>query len=254
MLNLLERKVCGALVWLLAALGFWLLPFWKLAAKSSVPIFLPSRWRLQMASAAVFIHHNTSWSQAITLMRDGPSSEWMPIPSAEITPLQIAGYRYRWDRLVWDVRKKKLSALWPRAAGYVAMRWCEAYPERGKATEFRVVRVLRRCTDPAVIHPAGHWEVSGLEGVATADLTELSYCKLKNGVWVSAGKWKAPQVTIPQVVKTETKSNNGSLIVRRRPVGKEGVPSGSPSLLPLIRPAPKNAAYKKEADLPESAP
>ncbi len=253
-MTLSEAKTGGAALWLVAAISFWLLPFVSVAANKFVPGFFPSRWRLQMASAAVFTHHNTSWSQEVTLIRDGPKSGWMAIPSSEITPLQIAGYRYRWDRLVWDVRKKKLSAFWPRAAGYAAKRWSEAYPERGKATEFRVVRVLRRCTDPAMIHPAGHWEVNGMEGVATADLTELSYCILKNEIWVSAGKWKALQVTIPQVVKNETKSDKSSPIIRRRPVGKVGVPLGSPSLLPLIRPPPKNAADKKEAVLPKSAP
>ncbi len=240
MMTLSEAKTGGAALWLVAAISFWLLPFVSVAAKKSAPAFFPSRWRLQMASAAVFTHHNTSWSGLMTMMRHGPNSEWVQIPTSELTPLQIAGYRYRWDRLVWDMTRKKVVSFWPRAADHAAQKWRELNPQFPAATEVRIVKILRRYTDPAVILPVGHWELPPLETVAAGDRIELAYCKLQNGVWVNAGKWRAPTASKPSSAETAPGNSASNAPVRRRTNGAVG-PSGSPSLLPLIRPSAKGA-------------
>jgi hypothetical protein len=176
--------------WLTICVLLWLVPFSLVASRMSKCAFLPHRWRLQMTSAAVFTHHNIVWSRPVTLVRRQGNTSWSELPSAQVTAMPIAGYRYRWDRMVWEMGREKVNSFWMRAADQVEDVHQAQHGEDSSFTEVRFVKGLRRHTDPGVNTPEGHWKLPPFHLLPGKDVAEVGYCQKRDGAWVYAGKWK----------------------------------------------------------------
>lgn len=220
----------NATFWAICGLALWVVPFTGVSVRHhTFSVYLPQRWRFQMTTGALFIHRNTAWSQAKTLIRVGTDPNWVEVPSPEITPLQIAGQRYRWDRAIWDKKMKKVPSFWPRSAEFVAQRWAEQHPDRPFVSEVRLVRILKRSTDSEVKHPTSRWSLPSFDAVPLSSRTEISYCKLLDGKWVNVGVWKEPLTSSP--LASGQGGHNSAGPVRR----KSSLGVGSSSVSPLLR-------------------
>lgn len=231
-------------------LFLWLIPFASVAVRRpSLVAHLPLRWRFQMTSGALFIHRNTAWSQPKTLVRMGADAAWIEVPSSEITPLQIAGQRHRWDRAVWDKKMKKVPTFWARSAAFVAHQWAELHPDSPAVSEVRVGRVLKRSTEPDVMHPSGRWSLPSWDAMPLSSRTEISYCKLLDGKWVNVGVWKEALTRSP-LASGQSKSDSAGP-VRRKSSPSVGSSSVSPLLKARVRPPElKTQAITKDAAEP----
>lgn len=181
-----------------------------------------------MTSAAVFTHHNTVWSQPVTLVRSGPAAGWKEIEHRQLTPLPIAGYRHRWDRMVWEADRRKVTAFWPHAAEFAAGRWQAEQPEAAAITEVRFVKVLRRASDPATAKPAGHWQLPPVAVLPAKDVVELAWCRKTDTGWARVGKWKKP------AADTQAKPAQPELLPLGRPLLRRDTAT-PPAVAPLQR-------------------
>lgn len=152
----------AALCWLAGAVSIWLVPLALIAGKLHTPHWLPHRYRLQASCAALFTHRNTSWGKPLYAVRLAGGAGWMEVEGRLISPLEIAGYRTRPDRLAFEVSKKKLDGMWPRFAEHVARVMAREFSGIAPMEEVKVFKALVKHTQPEMMEPAGRWKVPPL--------------------------------------------------------------------------------------------
>jgi hypothetical protein len=186
--------------------GFWaalalslLVAFAVVSSKTGRLRFVDGRLGLQLSSAAVFTHYNRVWSQPVTLVKVGGSTAWVEVTHSDLTPLGIAGYRQRWDRLIWEAdRKRAPENLWVRAAAFTADRWAQAHPAGEPVAEVRLVKVLRRAGDPAMDVPQGRWDLPPVASLPAKDVVELALCRRVDEQWVLAPKKRSEPAEVDE--------------------------------------------------------
>jgi hypothetical protein len=62
----------------------------------------------------------------------------MEVEGRVISPLEIAGYRTRPDRLAFEVSKKKADMIWPRFAAHLAKVMAREFPGIAPVEEVKV--------------------------------------------------------------------------------------------------------------------
>lgn len=193
------------LVWLGLVVLSWLTVLTLVASKISSLKVLNHRYRLQASCAALFTHHNTTWGKPLYAVRLAGGAGWMEVEGRLISPLEIAGYRTRPDRLAFEVSKKKLDVIWPRFAAHVAKVMAREFPGIAPVEEVKVFKALVKHTQPEMMVPAGRWKVPPLFALPTKQRPELAHCRLEAGRWVVVkrdGKVK-PSVSPPKPGEVE---------------------------------------------------
>lgn len=171
-------------VWLGAVVICWLVPLLLISSKLKSVAWLPHRFRLQGSCAALFTHRNTTWGQPLYAVRLSGGKEWMEVEGRVISPLEIAGYRTRPDRLAFEVSKKKADMVWPRFAAHLAKVMAREFPGIAPVEEVKVFKALVKHTQPEMSEPAGRWKVPPLFALPSKQRPELAHCRLEAGRWV----------------------------------------------------------------------
>lgn|GEM_PF-6738516 len=170
-------------VWAALALAL-LIAFAVVSSKTGRLRLGDGRLGLQLSSAAVFTHYNRIWSQPVTLVKVDGAADWIEVSHSDLTPLGIAGYRQRWDRMIWESdRKRAPTSFWSRAADFVAERWAAGHPKETPLAEVRFVKVLRRAGDPTMDVPEGRWQLPPVAALSAKDVVELALCRRVEGQW-----------------------------------------------------------------------
>ena len=108
----------------------------------------------------------------------------MEVEGRVISPLEIAGYRMRPDRLAFEVSKKKADMVWPRFAAHLAKVMAREFPGIAPVEEVKVFKALVKHTQPEMMQPAGRWKVPPLFSLPLKQRPELAHCRLEAGRWV----------------------------------------------------------------------
>ena len=124
----------------------------------------------------------------------------MEVEGRVISPLEIAGYRTRPDRLAFEVAKKKADMVWPRFAGYVTEVMAREFPGIAPVEEVKVFKALVKHTQPEMMKPAGRWKVPPLFALPSKQRPELAHCRLEAGRWgvVKRNSQSKPAVAPPK--------------------------------------------------------
>lgn len=244
--------------WLVAVIIVWLIPLGFIAGKLHTPSQLPHRYRLQASCAALFTHRNTSWGKPLYAVRLAGGAGWMEVDGRLISPLEIAGYRTRPDRLAFEVSKKKLDGIWPRFAEHVARVMAREFPGIAPVEEVKVFKALVKHSQPEMMEPAGRWKIPPLFALPSKQRPELAHCRLEAGKWVTvkAGSRGKPGDAPPNP------SEVNPLPTRRLARAESGeVPSGGapgrqlagPVVRTEVVPAPPSARVRPQPTRPTGA-
>ena len=171
-------------IWATIALVVYLPLLASGAAKLRGVSWVPKRLAMQASCAALFTHRNTTWGQPLFAVRLSGGTEWMEVEGRVISPLEIAGYRTRPDRLAFEVSKKKAEMVWPRFAAHLAKVMAREFPGIAPVEEVKVFKALVKHTQPEMSEPAGRWKVPPLFALPSKQRPELAHCRLEAGLWV----------------------------------------------------------------------
>lgn len=154
----------------------------------------------------------------------------MEVDGRLISPLEIAGYRTRPDRLAFEVSNKKLDVIWPRFAAHVAKLMAREFPGIAPVEEVKVFKALVKHTQPEMMEPAGRWKVPPLFALPPKQRPELAHCRLEAGRWVTVKRESKGKPAVSPPKPGEVKVN--SLPTRRLAQGGSGTPSTTVSGVP----------------------
>lgn len=211
------------LSWLVVVCAIWLAPMFMVAGKLVALSWLPHRYRLQASCAALFTHHNMTWGKPLYAVRLAGGSGWMEVEGRLISPLEIAGYRTRPDRLAFEVSKKKLDGIWPRFAAHVALVMAREFPGIAPVEEVKIFKALVKHTQPEMMEPAGRWKVPPLFALPLKQRPELAHCRLEAGRWVTVKRESKGKPAVSPPKPGEVKVN--PLPTRRLAQSGSGTPS-----------------------------
>lgn len=179
---MIGQRAC--VVWSTLVIFVWLPILVFGAAKFGHISWMPKRLVMQASCAALFTHRNTTWGQTLYAVRLSGGTEWMEVEGRVISPLEIAGYRTRPDRLAFEVAKKKADIVWPWFAAYVAKVMAREFPGIKAVEEVKVYKAVVKHTQPEMSEPAGRWKVPPLFALPSKQRPELAHCRLEAGRWV----------------------------------------------------------------------
>ena len=131
----------------------------------------------------MFTHHNTTWGKPLYAVRLEGQSGWVEVDGRVISPLEIAGYRTRPDRLAFEADRKKARSIWPRFAGHVAAVFAREFPSLPPVEEVKVYKALVRHTQPEMLEPAGRWRVPPLYALPSKQRPLLAHCRREGAEW-----------------------------------------------------------------------
>ena len=182
--------------------------------------WMPKRLAMQTSCAALFTHRNTTWGQTLYAVRLSGGTEWMEVEGRVISPLEIAGYRTRPDRLAFEVSKKKADMIWPRFAAHLAKVMAREFPGIAPVEEVKVFKALVKHTQPEMMQPAGRWKVPPLFALPSKQRAELAHCRLEAGRWVVVKRDRKSTPAVAPSKPGDVKVN--PLPTRRLAEGKVG--------------------------------
>jgi hypothetical protein len=150
----------SAIVWLLLAIGLWLVPLFKTGAKFGPVKWLPRHVTYLHGCAGLFTMREASWGQVIYLVKRENASAWVEMDRDWVSPMPVAGYRQRLDRVFGEVRRKRIyPQIYSGMAAYVARRAGELAPELPKVTEVRFINTRWSTKDAYLNDPSGRWRL-----------------------------------------------------------------------------------------------
>jgi hypothetical protein len=174
-------------IWFVSVCLFGLIPFALVAAKLWTGTILGHQYRFQLNCAGVFTHHNRVWGQMATLIKRGEST-WEQVDQDILSPMPIAGYRVRWDRMTWEADRKKQSAFWQRSLGLVAEKMQSLSPDQPPITEVRVIKVLQRSTEREAVSPEGAWCVPPYAQLSKNQYVDVAHYLRRGDAWIPRPK------------------------------------------------------------------
>lgn len=220
-----------AVIWLLAACFCWLVPL--LASKRAVVFaWVPvPRWlQFETDCAALFTKREADWNQVVYRVWRAGGAGWEEAGRDLMSPMPVAGYRQRLDRLVATVQSKpKLrDQVWPRLASHLAAR---IEGDKGKGSPVSRIHLARTrwmCGTPEMVQAAGHWHVPPLSDLPPGvKVIHVMTCTVKNGKMVLVKPARKPALAA------------GSKLPPPQP------PNGTATLRPGAGPATKTATPQR---------
>ncbi|MCX6853860.1 MAG: hypothetical protein NTV80_03030 [Verrucomicrobia bacterium] len=159
----------------------WLVPLaWIGSTLGNLPFRVPRSLWQQYNAAALFTKRTATWSDRRIEIRTANSDQWRVLNMVEVSPMPLAGYRQRIDRILSDTRSKKIAeSLRQRMALWIAQRL-----KQQSGQEISGVRYQHRswqANTPELALPAGHWGDNGSVLPATTRVTLLGEYAIVNG-------------------------------------------------------------------------
>jgi hypothetical protein len=173
-----------ALIWTALSVLLWLIPVFAVGSRMGVVRFLPRHLTHQYACAALFTNIERSWTQAAYLVKVDGSSQWSEVDREVVSPMRIAGYRQRVDRIVTETRRvKDKDAMLDRLAAHVAASYARAFPDQKKVTEVKIIKTLWRTDEPVMTQPVGRWRLPPADALSGKRYSVLGTWKAEGDVW-----------------------------------------------------------------------
>ena len=222
--------------WLAACALGWLIPVFLSGSKTASVRFLPRHISYQYGCAALFTNIERSWTQAVYLVKAEGSGQWSEVPREVVSPMRIAGYRQRVDRIVTEIRRAPAKdAMMDRLAAHVAESYGEAFPDQPPVAEVRLLNTRWPTDDPVMTHPAGRWQLP-----PASSLTKKRYTVL--GTWRRQGeRWaRVPVDSNP----SKTILPDKSPLAARRAVSNRAMQEAAKGKQPPL-PALPNAPFSR---------
>lgn len=150
-------RECHAAVFGVAALVFWLAPFFVSGWTGRYWRWLPQDLSFQHTAAGLFTHRTPVWwDHHIEGERlDGTRFE---LPENVLFPTGAFGYRSKFDRIMNEsVRSRIVKQIRLRLAEHVFKRWAELGLEPKHLKAVRFVRSTWKAGTHEMANPPGHW-------------------------------------------------------------------------------------------------
>jgi hypothetical protein len=232
-LNSQQKSVMLSLIWVIAVILIWLGPLLLVGSQSVSWRQLPSNLRFQYGCAALFTRTVKSWSQAKYLVQLGDGAEWKEVPREWVSPMRVAGYRQRVDRIVPELnRSRSKTQMLDRLAAHVVDCVRLHEPAHPEVMGVRIINTQWPTDDPGMNRPQGKWQLPAFETLAPHQYKVL-------GTWTNTAsglvraKIEKPKADQPIPSSVSTRSQLSRQLMKAGQSGRASLPS--PASLPQPR-------------------
>jgi hypothetical protein len=186
-------------VWLLAITFLWLIPVLVAGSKTAKIKFLPKHISYQYSCAGLFTGREGAWAQACYLVKLKGRPNWIELSREIVSPMPVAGYRQRLDRLITETRKSKSKdKLYLRLSAHIAGRYKQMYPGETSVEEVKIVNSAWRTDDPEMIMPKGRWRLPSALGADRTHFKTIGCYQRSSDRWE---KHVPKQITSPPALR-----------------------------------------------------
>jgi hypothetical protein len=218
-------------------LAFFCMTLASVLVRISVP--QPLHWLAwQTRCTALFIGREDAWGQSYIIARGHQSSVLPDDKMLSVSPMPVAGYRQRMDRLLADIRSDAFcSATLARLAKHM-----EQNGQLEPTSELSIWRASWKTHEPSMAHPETRWVLPAFSSLPRERL-KLVGCYRKVGTsWNTVAHKEAVQ-DLPRTVGEP---------IRR--LGQVPAPTGQPYALPAAARRPKVTTLPKSPPLSKTKP
>lgn len=167
---------------------------------------MPRSIAYQYACAGLFTGRESAWGQAAYLIKHEGSTAWSEVPRDVVSPMPVAGYRQRMDRIMTEVRRSRVNKeIYPMIAAHVAIRYAETFPCQPPVAEVRLVNSLWRTSEPVMTHPIGRWRLPPGDVIDKAHVSTVAVFRREGKQWkdISQPKSRVESLNAATPVNTQ---------------------------------------------------